>query len=118
MKRIALVLAVAAFAGCEEKKPAETTGTTAKTDEGSGSMPKPQKDAEKKPETDKPKTEKPKVTRKVVDPSKKGQLATYQCECTKKEWTQPAEEEKLCIDYCEGAMPECGKLVKIEPAPK
>jgi hypothetical protein len=113
MKRIALVLAVAAFAGCEDKKPAETPGTSSKGDEGSGSMPKPQKDDGKKPDK-----EKPKVTRKVVDPSKSGQIATYQCECTKKEWTQPAEEEKLCIEYCEGAMPECGKLVKIEPAPK
>jgi len=110
MKRIALMLAVAVFAGCEEKKSSETSS---KTDEGSGTMPKPQKDGEKKPEK-----EKPKVTRKVVDPSKAGQIATYKCECTEKEWTQPAEEEKLCIEYCEGAMPKCGKLVKIEPAAK
>ncbi|MEK7466387.1 MAG: hypothetical protein AAB074_03140 [Planctomycetota bacterium] len=110
MKKLALVLAVALFAGCEEKKP---EGTPSKAGEGSGSMPKPQKDGERKPEK-----EKPKVTRKVVDPSKAGQIATYKCECTKKEWTQPAEEEKLCIEYCEGGMPECGTLVKIEPAAK
>ena len=56
--------------------------------------------------------------RRVVDPSKKGQVATYKCNCTQKEWTQPAEEERLCLEYCKGEMPECGTLVKIEPAPK
>jgi hypothetical protein len=85
MKMLALVLAIAAFAGCEEKK-VETAP--------------------------------PPVTRKVVDSSKAGQIATYRCECTKKEWQQPAEEEKLCLEYCKGKMPECGELVKVEPAPK
>ena len=105
MKKLALVLAAAAFAGCEEKKEAEKPAAPAKADEGSGSAPK----------TD---AAKPKPTRKVVDPSKKGQVATYKCGCTGNTWTQPAEEEKLCIDFCEGKMPECGTLVKVEPAPK
>lgn len=115
MRKLALLLAAAAFAGCEEKK--ETPKEPPKTaNEGSGSMPKPVKEGPAK--TDKPAPEAPKVARKVTDPSKKGQLATYKCQCTQKEWTQPAEEEKLCIDYCDGKMPECGELVKVEPAAK
>lgn len=116
MKKLALVLAAAAFVGCEEKKAAPgdpAKPATSKVDEGSGALPKPIKDQPVKPPTDKPK-----IARKVVDPSKKGQIATYRCGCTGKEWAQPAEEEKLCVEYCEGRMPECGELVKVEPEGK
>lgn len=114
MRKLALLLAAAAFTGCEETKaaPKETPKTA---NEGSGSMPRPVKDEPKQP--DKP-AEKPKVTRKVTDPSKKGIIATYKCGCTGNLWTQPAEEEKLCIDDCAGSMPTCGELVKEEPAAK
>jgi hypothetical protein len=110
MKKLALVLAAAAFAGCEAKKESEKPAAKAEEGSGSGSSPKM--------ETAKPKTETAKPTRKVVDPSKKGQIATYKCGCTGNTWTQPAEEEKLCINDCEGKMPECGTLVKVEPAGK
>lgn len=116
MKKLALVLAVAAFVGCEEKKAAPddaAKSSGSKVDEGTGSLPKSIKEQPAKPPTDKPK-----VARKVTDPSKKGQISIYRCGCTGKEWTQPAEEEKLCIDFCEGKMPECGELVRTEPEKK
>jgi hypothetical protein len=111
MKKLALVLAAAAaIVGCEQKpkegpKPAAAAPEAKKTDEGSGS-----------PQAANP--DKPKIVRRVVDPSKKGQIAVYVCGCTGKEWKQPAEEEKLCIDECKGEMPDCGELVRTEPEGK
>jgi hypothetical protein len=110
MKRLALAAAVL-IAGCgQEAEPPKDPGKS-----GTVKTPQPNKDPGKT--TDKP-ADKPKIVRKVVDPAKKGLLATYRCQCTDKTWTQPAEEEKLCIEYCEGKMPECGEFIKEEPAPK
>lgn len=116
MRKLALVLAAALAAGCEAKKEDPKPAPPPKAAEGSQVMPKPVKEEPKEPA--KPPAETPKPVRKVVDASKKGFLTTFRCQCTGKEWTQPAEEEKLCIDYCEGKMPECGELVKTEPAAK
>lgn len=40
-------------------------------------------------------------------------VATYQCGCTGKTWTQEANKRKSC-PYCGEAMPDCGTLVKQE----
>jgi hypothetical protein len=42
---------------------------------------------------------------------------TYKCDRTGKTWTQPATEKKAC-PTCGAAAPECGALVKSEPAGK
>ncbi|MBI2923616.1 MAG: hypothetical protein HYY18_21380 [Planctomycetes bacterium] len=116
MKRVlGLMLAGAVIAGCE--KPPDPAPVPPVNAQEPPKMPKPVKE----PETNKdpqPPADKPKVERRTLYPDKKGLLAVYKCQCTGKDWTQPAEQEKLCIDYCEGKMPECGELVKEEPAPK
>ena len=66
---------------------------------------------------DPPKEERGAGRRMIVAPEKKGKIAVYRCPCTGKEWRQPAEEEKLCLEFCQGLMPECGEFVREEDAP-
>ncbi|NUN50705.1 MAG: hypothetical protein HUU15_18005 [Candidatus Brocadiae bacterium] len=117
-------LAVLLVAGCgrEDPKPAApgTTDTGKSQGSGSGGSPAgPTTDRGREPKKDPPVDPAPaKIVRKVTHPEKKGMLAIYRCQCQDKEWTQPAEEEKLCIEYCNGEMPTCGELVREEAAPK
>lgn len=114
MTRFALTAVLfVALAGCERKVDPVATPEPGKPS-GTQATPKPNRDGGGGKEA-----ETPKKTRKVTHPEKKGMLATYECECNPgKTWTQPAEEEKLCLDYCSGEMPECGKLLREEAAPK
>jgi hypothetical protein len=111
---LALALAALVISGCNKSDDASASGPK-KDGSGTETTSSPSRPDGKK---DDAKKEPAKVTRKVLYPEKKGMIATYLCECRKKEWTQPAEEEKLCIEFCGGKMPECGSLVKEEAAPK
>ena len=116
---VPVLLAGLLMAGCEKKEEAPAPAPP-KKEPVKVSTPKPILEPKKEPEPkppDPPK-ETPTIVRKVLFPEKKGLLATYKCQCTGNLWTQPAEEERLCIDYCKGEMPTCGELVKEEPAPK
>ena len=44
-------------------------------------------------------------------------MNTYKCDKTGKTWTQPATEKKACPN-CGAAAPDCGTLIKSEPAAK